>query len=86
METIKTWLWKNIGWNIQWIYMRFYNLYRWLPIIWKDRDWDDWYIFTILQTKLKHQAEYIGTKDRHTRAQYDAQRMLTCVRLIEKIK
>jgi len=86
METIKTWLWKNIGWNIQWIYMRFYNLYRWLPIIWKDRDWDDWYIFTILQTKLKHQAEYIGTKDRHTRAQYDAQRMRTCVRLIEKVK
>jgi hypothetical protein len=86
MKTIKTWLWQNIGWYIKSIYNRFYNLYRWLPIIWKDRDWDDWYIFTILQTKLKHQAEYIGTKDRHTRAQYDAQRMRTCVRLIEKVK
>jgi hypothetical protein len=86
METIKTWLWKNIGWYIKWIYNRFYNLYRWLPIIWKDRDYDDWYIFTILQTKLKHQAEYIGTRDIHTRAQYDAQRMRTCVRLIEKVK
>ena len=86
METIKTWLWKNIGWYIQWICNRLYNLYRWFPIIWKDRDYDDWYIFTILQTKLKHQAEYIGTRDIHTRAQYDAQRMRTCVRLIEKVK
>lgn len=85
-EKIKDFLWGNIGWYINWIYRRFYNLYRWLPIIWKDRDYDAWYIYTILQTKLKHQAEYIARHDRHTMAQKDAQRMMTCVRLIEKIK
>ena len=86
MKKIKEFLWNNIGWYAKWVYNRFYNLYRWLPIIWKDRDWDDWYIFTILQAKLKHQAEYIGRRDIHIRAQYDFQRMMTCVRLIEKIK
>jgi len=86
MKTIKDFLWQYIGWYINWIYNRFYNLYRWLPIIWKDKDWDSWYIYTILQTKLKHQAEYIARHDRHIMAQKDAQRMMTCVRLIEKIK
>lgn len=62
------------------------NLIRWFPIIWKDKDWDDHYIWEILKTKLKHQAEYIGRRDHHTRAQYDAQRMMLCVRLIEKIQ
>lgn len=86
MKTIKEWLWQNIGWYIREVYRSIRNIIRWMPIIWKDRDWDDWYIFTILQTKLKHQAEYIGREDRYTAAQYDAQRMMTCVRLIEKIK
>jgi len=86
MDKLKEFLWQNIGWYIKWVYNRFYNLYRWIPIIWKDKDWDSWYIYTILQTKLKHQAEYIGKYNRHTQAQKDAQRMMTCVRLIEKIK
>jgi len=86
MKRVKDFLWQNIGWRIKFIYNRIHNVYRWLPIIWKDRDWDSWHIYTILQTKLKHQSEYIEYEDRHTRAKYDAQRMLTCVRLIEKIK
>ena len=62
------------------------NIIRWFPIIWKDRDWDGWYIYTILETKIKHQAEYIGSKDRHVEAKRDAERMMTCVRLIQKVK
>ena len=75
-----------VQYPIRFMYNRIRNLIRWFPIIWQDRDWDDWYIFTILETKLKHQAEYIGTKDRHTRAKRDAEVMMTCVRLIHKVK
>ncbi len=32
----------------------FINLKRWFPIIWKDRDWDDDYIFVLLEEKLKN--------------------------------
>jgi hypothetical protein len=32
------------------------------------------------------QAKYIGEKDRHTRAKRDAEVMMTCVRLMEKVK
>jgi hypothetical protein len=62
------------------------NLWYWFPIIWKDRDWDSHYIFDILKHKLKAQSHYIGTNDRHTRAQQDARRMRICVELIQKIQ
>lgn len=62
------------------------NLIYWFPIIWKDRDWDDHYIFEILQHKLTSQANYIGRRDRHTRAQLDAKRMRLCVKLINKVQ
>ena len=86
IEVITNWWWRNIGWKIRDIQRSITNVIRWIPIIWKDRDWDDWYIFTILQTKLKFQAKYIGDRDIHTRAKRDAEIMNLCVKLIEKIK
>jgi len=62
------------------------NLWRWLPIIWKDRDWDHFYIYQILEFKLRKQANYISTMDRHTKAQEDSRDMLICANLIAKVK
>ena len=75
-----------VMYKIKRLFKRFYNLYRWFPIIWKDQDWDDYYIFEILKFKLKNQAEYIGYHDRHTTAKRDAEKMMLCVRLIDKIQ
>jgi hypothetical protein len=62
------------------------NLWRWFPVIWKDKDWDQYYIYEILKFKLKNQAKYIGDRDFHTRAKRDAEIMMLCVRLIDKIQ
>jgi hypothetical protein len=62
------------------------NLIRWFPTIWKDRDWDDHFIWELMIKKIRFQAKYIGEKDRHTRAKRDAEVMMTCVRLMEKVK
>lgn len=62
------------------------NLWRWFPVVWKDRDWDDHFIWEILMFKIKNQAKYIGMRDIHTRSKRDAQIMMTCVRLMEKVK
>ena len=67
-------------------FKRIKNLIRWFPIIWKDQDWDDYYIFEILNFKLKNQAEYISYHDRHMSAKRDAEIMMLCVRLIEKVQ
>lgn len=62
------------------------NLWRWFPTIWRDRDWDDYYIWILLEKKLIHQSKYIGSKGIHLNANRDAERMMTCVRLIQKIR
>lgn len=85
IEKITNWWWDNIGWKIRDIYRSIRSVIRWFPVIWNDRDWDDWYIYKILQTKLKFQSKYIGDRDIHTRAKRDAEVMNTCVRLIDKL-
>jgi hypothetical protein len=62
------------------------NLWYWFPVIWKDRHWDDHYIFEVLKHKLKAQAKYISNNDHHTRAQLDAKRMRLCVKLIQLVQ
>lgn len=62
------------------------NLWYWFPIIWKDRNWDSHYIFEVMKHKLSAQANYIGTNDRHTRAQQDARRMRLCIKLMSKVQ
>ena len=57
------------------------NLWNWFPTIWKDRDWDQSFIYEVLIHKLEKQAKYIGDRDWHTRAKRDAEKMLLCARL-----
>lgn len=62
------------------------NLIYWFPVVWKDRHWDDSYIFEIMIHKIKAQSKYIGARDFHVSAKRDAEIMMTCVRLIERVK
>ena len=62
------------------------NLVYWFPVIWKDRHWDDHYIFEVMMHKLKAQSKYIGERDWHTTAKRDAEIMMTCVRLMKLVK
>ena len=78
--------WKPIGWRIKEFRSSVNKLIRWFPIIWKDRDWDDHYIWEIMKNKLRWQAKYIGDRDFHTRAAMDAKRMRLCVNLIDKVQ
>ncbi len=62
------------------------NLIRWFPVIYKDRDWDHWFIYQILKTKLKYQSEHLRKCGNHVSADYDADRIDLCIRLIEKVQ
>lgn len=94
MEKEKTNLFKKIAlwWKFDGRYLHrdfikgIKNLWKWFPVVWKDRDWDDHYIWEMLIFKIKNQAKYIGDRDFHTRAKRDAEIMMTCVRLMEKVK
>ena len=62
------------------------NLWKWIPIIWKDRNWDQYYIWEVLKFKIKEQAKYIGVHDYHESAKRESEIMMTCARLIDKIQ
>ena len=86
----KIWDKITINWEMEWRYIPrniregFRNIFYWLPIIWKDRNWDHRYIYTLLEHKLKAQSNYIDSKDRHVTAKRDAEIMMLCVRLLDK--
>ena len=73
-------------WRIRMFFRKVKNMFRWFPIIWKDEDWDSHFIFEIFKFKLKNQAKYIGSRDIHTRAKRDAEIMMLCVSLMDKIQ
>lgn len=62
------------------------NLVYWFPVIWKDRHWDDYYIFEVMMHKLKAQSKYIGSRGTHISAKRDAEVIMTCVRLMDLVR
>lgn len=64
----------------------FKNLWKWLPTIWKDRDWDTHFIYELLKKKLEFQSDYIGKRGIHTEAKKDSRNMKICVSLIKKLQ
>jgi len=68
------------------LYRGIKNLLKWIPVIWKDRNWDHTFIYDILEHKLKLQSEYIGKYGNHVTAKRDAEIMMVCVKLIQRLK
>jgi hypothetical protein len=62
------------------------NIIKWIPIIYKDRDWDYYYILETLKFKLSNQSKYTLNKSRHINAIKDAKMMDLCIKLIAKIQ
>jgi hypothetical protein len=60
------------------------NIIRWMPILYKDRNWDDYYITKLLQKKIEFQREYIVKHNRHTRVPMDNRDMTWVLNLIER--
>ena len=92
-EEYNEWYWRLYRW-IKWelpyqhkhIKYGVKNLYKWFWVIWRDRDWDHYYIFQILKFKLEKQANHLAENGFHNNAQRDAELMMTCVRLINKLQ
>jgi predicted DNA-binding ribbon-helix-helix protein len=61
------------------------NLYKWLPVIWKDRDWDYNYVFNILKFKLKEMSKYNASRRWHSGWENNVRNMNICVSLTDKL-
>ena len=61
------------------------NVIRWSPTIFKDRDWDHWHIYNILQKKIEFQRQEIIYANRHTDINRDNRDMTIVLNLIERV-
>jgi hypothetical protein len=62
------------------------NLIRWTPILWKDRDWDYYFIYEILKYKLTFTEKFIREKGIHMHNNEDADSILKAIDLINKVQ
>lgn len=62
------------------------NIISWMPTIYKDRNWDDFYILEITKQKLLRQRKYLVKHNRHMDI-WQANRDITiCLNLIERLQ
>jgi len=79
-------LWRKLNWRIRYFITGCKNILRWAPTLYHDRDWDDSYIFTILQKKIEYQRKEIIYANRHTQVDRDNRDMTIVLNLIERVK
>jgi hypothetical protein len=87
------WYWKIyrwFRWEAKYAPHRFVeggkNLWKWFPIIWKDRDYDHDFIFEILKFKLHNMANRFEETNRFVDSTKQASKIRTCERLIQRLQ
>jgi hypothetical protein len=82
LEKIRLW-WKFEGryYHKDFIY-GIKNLWKWFPVIWSDRDWDQHFIYDSTHShKLEKQATCFSQSEYSTRSKREAEKMFLCARL-----
>jgi len=93
MKEYNGWYWKLHRW-FKWeakhahrdIAQGIKNLWRWFPLVWKDRDWDDHFILEALKFKLKNTADYFQNKQRFVGWENEVRYIRICEVLIQRIQ
>ncbi len=82
----RNWLWRNLHWRVRYFITGVKNIVKWMPTIYKDKDWDGWYIYNILQKKIEFQRKEIVYANRHTEIDRDNRDMTIALNLLERVK
>jgi len=61
------------------------NLIIWFLIIWKDRDWDHWYLYKILRFKLSNMEKYHRKYGHSVNSEKTADEIKLCVNLLDRL-
>jgi len=78
---------KNIWYHIRQFFQSVNNLIIWFPIIFKDRQWDDFYFFEIMRKKLFLMEQfYRGPKAHHLNALRDAENIHIAVTTLDRMQ
>lgn len=64
----------------------FINIWKWLPVIWKDRGYDHRYIYDVLHHKLILQKESLTRYHSHVDWKRDVAKIQLCINLIDRVR
>ena len=84
-KTLSSRIWRILPLGIRLFMTGCKNVIRWSPTIFKDRDWDHWHIYNILQKKIEFQRQEIIYANRHTDINRDNRDMTIVLNLIERV-
>jgi len=79
-------LWRSLHWRIRNFFIGCKNIIKWSPTLFKDRDWDQYHIYTILQKKIEFQRKEIVYANRSTRVWQDNRDMTIILNLLQRVK
>lgn len=79
-------IWKRLHWRIRNFLIGCKNIIKWMPTLFKDRDWDQYHIYTILQKKIEFQRKEIVYANRSTRVWQDNRDMTIILNLLQRVK
>jgi hypothetical protein len=75
---------RYIHWRIRYLFQGIWNIIRWIPTIYHDRDWDDYYITKMLQKKIEFQRAHLVSENRHVNISKDNYWMTIVLNLLER--
>lgn len=61
------------------------NLIIWFHVIWKDRDWDQWYLYNILRFKLERMEKIQREYGCHNDSNKTADQIKLCINLLSRL-
>ncbi len=88
LENIKDFfedLYKNTTYFFKDIKSGIFNLFIWLPVIWKDREWDSYYLFKIMEFKIGNMLKMHQKNMTFVGSEFVVRDMKICLNLIKKI-
>ena len=66
---------------------RFINrLYRWIPLLWNQEEWDYEYIYDVLELKLKELQKCIADDDIHRDAPIYYRQITICLKYLDRFR
>jgi hypothetical protein len=79
-------IWRRLHWRIRYFLTGVKNIFKWAPTLYKDKDWDSWYTYNILQKKIEFQRKEIVNANRYDEVHRDNRDMTIALNLLERVK
>ena len=79
-------LFYKLPWRLRYFLTGIKNIFKWIPTIYHDRDWDGDFIYKILQKKIEFQRKELVKNNRHTDINRDNRDMTLALNLLERIR